>query len=323
MYRYSTVAFVCVLMLMACDSAYTPPAARPLSVYIAQATQDVSAAQTITAERVTATFQRQAFNATQTQLALEARAQSTRTAADALSTWQSITATQHSLDGTEIALGKLSLQATATARMWPTVALATSEAIRTNADNAKTDAQTRSKLSLTLVILIGFMAFCLAGFVGFSVWVHISTLSETRRHECAMNKAVEKHEELLNDKLKAEIVGEPSEIDDTAEGIQRQKWITRLWLFFAAGDKLGFSNRSMCPDVLSNRAWGPLVQHLIGCGVLEQDITGTRWAKDYDGVRVMNEFRNGALPFPTWEPPDVKWTVNAIRVPSVTSVVTD
>jgi hypothetical protein len=70
-----TRALVLLLLLCSgCDSAYTPTA-RPAIYVQAQWTADVSAKQTDDAMRVTATFQRQALNATQTQLALEARAQ--------------------------------------------------------------------------------------------------------------------------------------------------------------------------------------------------------------------------------------------------------
>ena len=161
---------------------------------------------------------------------------------------------------------------------------------------------------------VGFCLGWLSCVLWNKFWFHVATRQEDLRHAQAMNMARESEAEAEAEKKWNEAIAigpvfrEP---DETAEGIHRQQWLTRLGLFLAAGDRLGFSNRAMCPEVLSNRHWGPLTAHLVGCGVLDQDQAGTRWAAGWDLARAREALKE--LPLPTFALCDVRWGGNATR----------
>jgi hypothetical protein len=294
---------------------------QPLAVYIARATQDVSAEQTQRADIATATSNAIIFRAQQTELAHQAIVTATQDAHALQMTANAITGTAEALKATQIALDKMSAKSTIEFSVWPTLAYATSEALVATVEQNRTTTGTLGSLSLIVIGLFVVVALIAASWIGVSVFIWLSAIVEKHRHECEMNRAVEDHEAAINAKLWDE-VSTDVKTDDTDEAIHRQMWLTRLGIFFAAGDRLGFSNRAMCPDVLSNRAWGPLVQHLIGCKVLEQDQTGTRWAGGYDLAHATAELRSEALPYPAWTPPDVKWGGNAIRENTLITAIT-
>jgi hypothetical protein len=318
------------LLLAACGGAYTPTP-RALSVYIAQATQDVSLAQTQKSERVTATAQAIVFRATQTAGAVQAQAQqtalahqniitATQDAAQVQMTRNSITATMQSLTGTEIALNKVSATETVAAKMWPTAARATSEALYTAADNARTDSDTHRNLGWILSIASGAVAFFVAGFVGLACGELISARIETFRHECAMHRSEEDQQNARNAMTWADVEAKmPAQpvADETQEWIRQDQWKTQLEIFFKAGDVLGFSNSALCPKVISNADWTSLTAHLVEvCHVLQRDgkdRNTTKWAPDYDLSRALEDLDSGAIRLPPGRPVNVKWASNSGR----------
>lgn len=300
------------LALAACSETTATP--RPLAIYIAQATQDVSAAQTQQAAKSTATFERQAYNATGTAIAHALTISSTHSALDALSTRAALTATLQALDSTQIALDRAAAHATQTAVLWPTVARATVAALDTADEQAQIATATMDTLSVILIAVFALVALCLSGWLLVTVWSKIATIAEYHRHDAEMNRAVEDHEWALNAKLWDETRKLLPQPDETQQGIRDSQWRSRLKTFFAAGDERGFSNRKLCPAVLSNRNWGRLVDHLIGAGVLAKDTdakVGTRWANGYNLARALAELASGAIPLPIWEPFSIAWGGNS------------
>ena len=311
----------CLLLLTACAS--TPVTARP-ALALVQAQADATKEIEQRHAQATATAQRIIFSATETAQARSDALAVTRSAAEALQTRQAMTATAQALDATQIALDKLSAAATATHAMWPTAARATSEALYSSAEQSRSVSGAVSNIAAILTVLLAAAALCGVCWLVVAALASIYDIREIRRHSREMGLESENHEAAKNAKLWAEVeaIAPARQIDDTTEGIRATLWRTRLGLFYGAGDRLGFSNRSMCPDILSNRHWGPLVQHLVGAGVLASDQTGTRWADGYDLERAIAELRSEATPLPVWEPVDIRWGGNAARVSRVAQAVT-
>ncbi len=292
------IAALAVLLLL--SSCGEP--ARPLDVYIAEATADTAARATDGAGRYTATAARLRFSATETAIAHDASANLTQSAVNAAQTLQAMAVVQMTLD-------RAGGGGTATAQMWPTAAHGTSAAIYAQAEQARIDARNAGMLSDAVTVAGWSLLILAGGALAFAAWAAAATVYERIRHECEMNRLVEDHQAAGNARAWADTEQAPAVPDETLEGIRKQQWRTRIALFLAAGDRHGFSNRILCPDVLSNRAWGPLTDHLAGVGILSKDQQGTRWA---DGVDLaLARERLKSLPLPMGDPPAVKWSGNA------------
>ena len=301
---------VAALLLSACDA--TPMPTPELGAYIAQATQDVNAAQTQQAEQTTATAQAITFRAMQTQLALDAQTGATQDAARSMQTWQAITATQQALDATAVALGRLSGQQTATAEMWPRAADATGAALISQAQIDRDNANVNYWGGWALLFGVSLVAFTVSWPTVSRVITWCGTWWEEMRSAKERNLLFEDEMAIKNDILR-QGVKPPPEPDETQAGIVAGQWRARIKTFLTAGDALGFSNRSLCPQVLSNRNWGRLTDHLIAAGVLAKDSdakVGTRWANGVTLVRALEYLRSGATPLPIFAPFEVTWACN-------------
>jgi hypothetical protein len=298
-------------LLLACLllTACAPATQRPLALYIAQATQDVSADQTQQAGRITATAQRLAFQATETVIAHDVTVNRTQAAVNAAQT-------QQAMRGTQLALDEQGRAQTATAIMWPTVAYATSEAVYLKAEQGRIDTRNAQAVADGLIVLAWGVLLAVGGGALFGLGSLAYQRVEYLRHDTEMNLIVEDHARAQNAAAWAQVPPDKPEPNDTQEGIIVSMWKTRLGLFLAAGDRLGFSNRALCPGVVSNRNWGTITGHLIDNGVLEKDKdakVGTRWARGVNLTAALDMLQSGALPCPTFKPVDVMFAGNAPR----------
>ena len=149
--------------------------------------------------------------------------------------------------------------------------------------------------------------------LAFNLYAYCARVGEQMRHDRAMNLALEDLEHARAEEVWAAIHAKEPKVADDAE-INVKLWDTRLRLFLAAGDRLGFSSRCMCPAVLSLRNWMRLTDYLIGAEVLETHPTaGTRWADGATLEWALRELDAKNIPLPDWAPFDVRWAGNAKR----------
>ena len=164
---------------------------------------------------------------------------------------------------------------------------------------------------------------CLLLWLASLVLEHVFSVRETLRHEQAMNEAAEEKARGEAEAVWAEaqakmpvLIAPPADDDDAA--INRQRWARDLPLFLAAGNKLGFSSRAMCPRVLLPDDWLQLTHYLQAerIKVLVKDknkSVGNVWAEGMDLETALDKFANGALPYPTYPVPPIHWAVNTPR----------